>query len=109
MCTVSPTHSCFLGWMPEVGISVFRKPSNFANGNTHDREGRLIACAHGTRQVARSERDGLITVLAGSFSGCLQNSPNDVIVQSDGSIWFSDPHYGIMTDYEAEWACLFAR
>lgn len=84
----------------EEGVSTFRASSNFANGHTRDRLGRLISCEHGTRRVTRTEWDGSITILADSFQGAPLNSPNDVIVARDGSIWFSDPHYGIMTDYE---------
>ncbi len=87
-------------WMPEVGISTYRSPSNYANGHTRDREGRLISCEHGERRVTRTEHDGSVTVLADSFNGKRLNSPNDVVVKSDGSIWFTDPHYGIMTNYE---------
>ncbi|HXV30543.1 MAG TPA: SMP-30/gluconolactonase/LRE family protein, partial [Sinorhizobium sp.] len=89
-----------LRWIPGAGISTFRSPSNYANGNTRDREGRLITCEHGTRRVTRTELDGSITVIADSYQGKRLNSPNDVVVASDGSIWFTDPHYGIMTDYE---------
>lgn len=89
-----------LRWSPTIGISVFREPSNFANGNTRDREGRLVTCEHGTRRVTRTEHDGSITVIADRHEGKRLNSPNDVIVASDGAIWFSDPHYGISTDYE---------
>ncbi len=87
-------------WTPGVGISVFREPSDYANGHTRDREGRLVSCEHGTRRVTRTEWDGSITVLADSYQGKRLNSPNDVVVHSDGSVWFSDPHYGIMTNYE---------
>lgn len=87
-------------WSPDTGISTYRGPSNFANGHTRDLEGRLISCEHGTRQVSRTEHDGTITVIANSFEGKRLNSPNDVVVKSDGSIWFTDPHYGIMTNYE---------
>ncbi|MCZ4292156.1 SMP-30/gluconolactonase/LRE family protein [Hoeflea alexandrii] len=87
-------------WTPGAGTSVFRQPSNYANGHTRDREGRLISCEHGTRRVTRTELDGSITVIADSYQGKRLNSPNDVVVKSDGSIWFSDPHYGIMTNYE---------
>ena len=87
-------------WSPDTGISTYRAPSNFANGHTRDLEGRLISCEHGTRRVSRTEHDGTITVIADSFEGKRLNSPNDVVVKSDGSIWFSDPHYGIMTNYE---------
>lgn len=86
-------------WTPE-GITTFRAPSNYANGHTRDRQGRLISCEHGTRRVTRTEPDGAITIIADSYQGKRLNSPNDVIVASDGAIWFSDPHYGIMTDYE---------
>lgn len=89
-----------LRWTPGVGISVYREPSNYANGHTRDREGRLVSCEHGTRRVTRTELDGSITVIADSYEGKRLNSPNDVVVKSDGSIWFSDPHYGIMTNYE---------
>lgn len=81
-------------------VSVFRSPSNFANGHTRDASGRLVSCEHGTRRVTRTEIDGAVTVLADSFNGKRLNSPNDVIVQSDGSVWFTDPTYGIMSDYE---------
>ncbi|MCM2292652.1 SMP-30/gluconolactonase/LRE family protein [Allorhizobium sp. BGMRC 0089] len=89
-----------LRWVPGVGISPFREPSNFANGHTRDRQGRLVSCEHGTRRVTRTDYDGTITVIADHYQGKRLNSPNDVIVASDGAIWFSDPHYGIATDYE---------
>jgi gluconolactonase len=89
-----------LQWIDGLGCRVFRGPSNFANGNTRDREGRLLTCEHGTRRVTRTELDGSITVIADRYQGKRFNSPNDVIVQSDGSIWFSDPGYGIIADYE---------
>lgn len=85
---------------PGGEVSVFREPSNFTNGNTRDRQGRLISCEHGTRRVTRTEIDGSITVLADSFEGKRLNSPNDVVVRSDGSVWFTDPTYGILSDYE---------
>jgi gluconolactonase len=88
-----------LRWSPE-GLTTFRAPSNFANGHTRDREGRLISCEHGTRRVTRTEYDGGITVIADNYLGKPLNSPNDVIVAHDGAIWFTDPHYGIMTHYE---------
>lgn len=87
-------------WTPGAGVSIYREPSNYTNGHTRDRQGRLISCEHGTRRVTRTEHDGAITVLADSFEGHRLNSPNDVVVKSDGSVWFSDPHYGIMTNYE---------
>jgi len=72
----------------------------FANGNTVDRQGRLVSCEHGTRQVTRTEPDGTITVLADRFEAKRFNSPNDVVVKADGTIWFTDPSYGIDSDYE---------
>jgi gluconolactonase len=89
-------------WIDGVGISVYRQPSDFANGNTRDREGRLITCSHGRRAILRTEFDGTITTLVDRHEGRRLNSPNDVIVKSDGTIWFSDPHYGIKLDYEGE-------
>ena len=88
-------------WEEETGaVSTFRRPSNFANGNTRDGRGRLVTCEHGARRVTRTEYDGSITVLIDSFDGKRLNSPNDVVVKSDGSIWFTDPVFGILTDYE---------
>ncbi len=81
-------------------VSVFRQPANNSNGNTVDRQGRLVTCEHGTRRVTRTEHDGTITVLADRFEGKRLNSPNDVVVKSDNSIWFTDPTYGIDSDYE---------
>ena len=90
-----------LKWDEETGaVSVFRKPSNYANGNTRDRQGRLVTCEHGGRRVTRTEIDGTITVLMDSFEGKKLNSPNDIVVKSDGSIWFTDPTFGILTEYE---------
>lgn len=89
-----------LRWVPDVGVSVFRADSNYANGNTRDRQGRLVTCEHGGRRVTRTEPDGSITVIADRYDGKRLNSPNDVVVKSDGSIWFTDPSYGIMSDYE---------
>lgn len=89
-----------LRWTEGVGVSVFRDRSNFANGNTRDRQGRLVSCEHGGRRVTRTEPDGRITVIADSHDGKRLNSPNDVVVKSDGTIWFTDPDYGIMSDYE---------
>jgi gluconolactonase len=88
-------------WEEETGaVSVFRKPSDFANGNTRDRQGRLVTCEHGKRRVTRTEYDGRVTVLADSFDGKPLNAPNDVVVKSDGSVWFTDPPFGISSDYE---------
>jgi gluconolactonase len=89
-----------LRYVPELGVSVFRHPSNFSNGNTRDLQGRLITCEHGTRRVTRTEPDGSVTVLADKYKGKRLNSPNDVVVKSDGTIWFTDPPYGILCDYE---------
>jgi gluconolactonase len=89
-----------LRYTPGAGISTFRAPSNYANGHTRDLQGRLVSCEHGLRRVTRTELDGQITVIADNFGGKPLNSPNDVVVKSDGSIWFTDPHYGIMTNYE---------
>lgn len=91
-----------LKWEEETGeTSVYRKPSNWANGNTRDRQGRLVTCEHG-RRVTRTEYDGSITVLADSYQGKRLNSPNDVVVKSDGSVWFTDPYFGIMGIYEGQ-------
>jgi gluconolactonase len=90
-----------LRWDEETGaVSAFRKPSNFANGNTRDRHGRLITCEHGGRRVVRTEYDGSVTVLADRFEGKRLNSPNDVVVKSDDSVWFTDPPFGIGGNYE---------
>lgn len=89
-----------LRWTEGLGVDVFRQPSHCSNGNTRDRQGRLVTCEHETRRVTRTEWDGSITVLAERYQGRRLNSPNDVVVKSDGSIWFTDPPYGIMSDYE---------
>ena len=88
-------------WDEETGaVSVFRKPSNYANGNTRDRQGRLLTCEHDARRVTRTEYDGTITVIADRFDGKPLNSPNDIVCKSDGSIWFTDPPFGILGYYE---------
>jgi len=87
-------------WTASGGVSVFRQPSRFANGHARDVEGRLISCLHGGRAIVRTELDGTITTLVDRYEGKRLNSPNDVVVKSDGTIWFSDPPYGIQTDYE---------
>jgi gluconolactonase len=89
-----------LRWDEETGaVSAFRKPSGFANGNTRDRQGRLVSCEH-ARRVTRTEYDGTITVLIDKFDGKPLNSPNDIVVKSDDSIWFTDPPFGILGNYE---------
>ncbi|MGE3648664.1 MAG: SMP-30/gluconolactonase/LRE family protein [Reyranellaceae bacterium] len=90
-----------LRWDEETGqVSAFRKPSNNANGNTRDRQGRLVTCEHDARRITRTEIDGSITVLADSYNGKKLNSPNDIVVKSDGSVWFTDPVFGILGYYE---------
>lgn len=81
-------------------MSVYRQPANNTNGHTRDNEGRLVSCEHGGRRVSRTELDGTVTVVTDRFNGKRLNSPNDVVVKSDGTIWFTDPPYGIMTDLE---------
>ncbi len=81
-------------------VSVFREPSNNSNGHTADRDGRLVSCEHLARRVTRTNHDGSVSVIADRFDGKRLNSPNDVVVKSDGSIWFTDPSYGILMDYE---------
>ena len=88
-------------WDEETGaVSVFRKPSNYANGNTRDRQGRLVTCEHDARRVTRTEYDGTISVVLDRFEGKPLNSPNDVVVKSDDSVWFTDPPFGILSNYE---------
>jgi gluconolactonase len=88
-------------WLEEDGhVSVFRHHSNYSNGNTRDREGRLLTCEHDARRVTRTELDGRITVVMDSFNGKKLNAPNDIVVTSDGAIWFTDPGYGIDGEYE---------
>jgi len=88
-------------WDEETGaVSNFRKPSGFANGNTRDRQGRLLSCEHGQRRVSRTEYDGTVTTVIDKFDGKPLNSPNDIVCKSDGSIWFTDPPFGILGFYE---------
>lgn len=88
-------------WFEDTGqLAVFRQPSDNSNGNTRDRQGRLITCEHDSRRVTRTEYDGSITVLMDRFKGKRLNAPNDVVVKSDGSVWFTDPGYGILMNYE---------
>ena len=90
-----------LRWLEEDGhVSVFRTHSNYSNGNTRDREGRLLTCEHDARRVTRTELDGRITVVMDSFNGKKLNAPNDIVVAADGAIWFTDPGYGIDGEYE---------
>jgi gluconolactonase len=90
-----------LKWEEETGqVSTYRRPTDFANGHTRDRQGRLVTCEHGGRRVTRTEYDGSLTVLMDSWQGKKLNSPNDVVVKSDGSIWFTDPPFGIHGNYE---------
>lgn len=90
-----------LRWDEFTGaVTVFRQPSHFSNGNTRDRQGRLVTCEHQARRVVRTEYDGRITVLADSYEGKRLNAPNDVVVAQDGAVWFTDPGYGILFDYE---------
>ncbi|TAK85840.1 MAG: SMP-30/gluconolactonase/LRE family protein [Betaproteobacteria bacterium] len=93
--------NCMLRWDEETGaVSAYRKPSGYANGNTRDRQGRLVTCEHGGRRVSRTELDGRVVTLADSFERKKLNSPNDVVCKSDGSIWFTDPSFGILGWYE---------
>ena len=88
-------------WLEETGeVSVFRSPSNYSNGNTRDRSGRLITCEHDSRRITRTEHDGRITMLMDNYQGKKLNAPNDVVVHLDGHIWFTDPGYGILKMYE---------
>ena len=90
-----------LKWEEETGaVSIYRKPSHFANGHTRDRQGRLVSCEHGGRRVTRTEYDGAMTVLIDRIEGKRLNSPNDVVVKSDDTIWFTDPTFGILGNYE---------
>jgi len=89
-----------LRWSEHGGVSVLRSPAGFENGHARDRQGRLVGCSHQHRCITRVELDGRLTVLADRFRGRRLNAPNDLVVKSDGSIWFTDPPYGIQTDYE---------
>jgi gluconolactonase len=94
-------NNCLMRWNEENGaVSIFRRPSNNSNGNTRDRQGRLLTCEHDARRVTRTEYDGAITVLADRYDGKPLNSPNDIVCKSDGTIWFTDPPFGILGFYE---------
>ncbi len=94
-----------LRWDEASGsVTTFRAPSNNANGNTRDRQGRLVTCEHRTRRITRTEYDGGITVLCETYLGKRLNSPNDVVVAPDSAVWFTDPPFGILGYYEGEWA-----
>jgi gluconolactonase len=105
-----PAHNCLYfsdipnqrihRWTPDGCITVFRENAQFANGNTLDMEGCLVTCQHGTRSVTRTNVDGTIETIANAYKGKPLNSPNDVVVKRDGSIWFTDPTYGILGNYE---------
>src|SRR5579862_9657483 len=100
LCSDIPNNR-IVKWEESTGaVSDFRRPSNNANGNTRDRQGRLVTCEHDARRVTRTEYDGTITVILDTFEGRPLNSPNDVVVKSDGSIWFTDPPFGILGNYE---------
>jgi gluconolactonase len=89
-------------WSNKGGVETFRKPSNNANGNTLDLQGRLITCEHSARRVSITEKDGTVKTLVDSYQGKKLNSPNDVVVKTDGTIWFTDPHYGIKPEQKEQ-------
>ena len=95
--------NAIMRWDETTGLATpWRKPSNHANGNTRDRQGRLVTCEHLTRRITRTEHDGTITVLMDRYDGKRLNSPNDIVVKSDGTVWFSDPTFGIRGNYEGD-------
>jgi gluconolactonase len=91
-------------WSAAEGATVFRQPAGFANGHYLDREGRLVSCEHGNRCISRTEPDGTVITLVDSYRGKRLNSPNDLVVKSDGTIWFTDPPYGILSDRQGHTA-----
>ncbi len=102
---VAKTYTDIRRWSATGGVTTFRKPSNMSNGLAWDRQGRLLACEHATSRVSRTESDGSISVIASHYQGKELNSPNDIVVRSDGGIYFSDPTYGRMDYYGRERAC----
>jgi gluconolactonase len=101
LCSDIPNNRIMKYSEKDGSFTVFRSPSNFANGNTRDRQGRLVTCEHSvTRRITRTEKNGKITVLADSFEGKRLNAPNDIVVKSDDTIWFTDPPFGINGDWE---------
>jgi len=89
-----------LRWSEQDGVTIYREPANFTNGHYRDLQGRLLSCEHGGRRVTRTEADGSIVVLVDNYQGKKLNSPNDLVVKSDGTIWFTDPPYGILSNVE---------
>jgi gluconolactonase len=85
-----------LRWSEAEGVSTFRQPSHYTNGHTRDLQGRLLSCEHGNRRVSRTEADGTVVTVVDNYQGKRLNSPNDIVVKSDGTIWFTDPPYGIL-------------
>ncbi|MCC6626569.1 MAG: SMP-30/gluconolactonase/LRE family protein [Chloroflexi bacterium] len=91
-------------WSAADGLTVYRQPATYTNGHTRDNQGRLVSCSHGARRVHRTEPDGTVTVLADRYQGRRLNSPNDVVVKSDDTLWFTDPFYGIKSNLEGHQA-----
>ncbi|WP_315709236.1 SMP-30/gluconolactonase/LRE family protein [Brenneria uluponensis] len=87
-------------WSEQDGVSLFRHSSHYANGNALDKQGRIVSCEHGRRGISRTEHNGEVTLLVDKFEGKRFNSPNDLAIRSDGTIWFTDPPYGIINDNE---------
>ena len=89
-----------LSWTPNAGVEIFRSPSGYSNGNFLDLQGQLLTCEHGNRRISRTNKNGEVVTIVDNFNGKKLNSPNDLVVKSDGSIWFTDPPYGILSDKE---------